>query len=228
MQRILVASGNAKKLHELRTLCADLPVELLAPTDVNAPLPDVIEDGNTFAANAGKKALEFAEFAAEHLGDDVWALADDSGLSVDHLGGLPGVHSARFAEMYSDGFTAEDADRVLPQFDGVDGDNNVLLLQRLHEVAEAERGGAFHCVIAVAHAGQVMIEVEGEVRGRILRKPQGEAGFGYDPLFFHEPSGVAFAELSLEQKSQVSHRGIAVGKLRQALKSLLQTPPSHR
>ncbi|NQU50542.1 MAG: non-canonical purine NTP pyrophosphatase [Planctomycetes bacterium] len=207
MQRILVASGNAKKLHELRTLCSDLPVEIFAPADVNAQLPDVVEDGDTFSANARKKALEFADFAAEYLGPDVWALADDSGLSVDYLDGAPGVHSARFAGIHGD-----------------DEANNALLLKRLNHVDNEQRGAAFHCVIAVAHRGSILIEAEGQVRGQILRTPQGEDGFGYDPLFFHPLSGVCFAQLSMQQKAKVSHRGIAVSKLRQAIKSLLDQP----
>ena len=218
MQRILVASGNAKKLAELSRLCDELPVEILSPADLMGDLPDVVEDADTFAGNAAKKALAFAQVAAEQLGKDVWALADDSGLCVDHLNGEPGVHSARFAELYQ-----TPAEAIPPTVDP-DSANNTLLLNRLDGIAESQRGAAFHCCICLAHNQEVLLTVNGSVRGKILAAPQGQDGFGYDPLFFHPSIGVTFAELSASGKAAVSHRGQAVGELRKALESLLGSP----
>lgn len=217
---ILLASGNAKKLAELRNLCSDLPVRILAPSDLPGDLPDVEEDRPDFVGNAIKKAISASETAAAQLGSDVWALADDSGLSVDALDGAPGVYSARYASRM------EAMDRGQEPNQGIlgnskDGDNNARLLQDLAAVPDAERGAAFHCVLALARAGQVLCTVEGKVEGTILREADGAGGFGYDPLFFHPPSGTTFARLGAEQKAAVSHRGEAVRKLHAKLKGLL-------
>ena len=209
MQRILVASGNRKKLAELQELCADLPVRLLSPADLPEGLPEVEEDGATFFDNAEKKALSAAAAARQQLGEDdgeIWALADDSGLLVDALEGAPGVYSARFAGV---------------EGEGRDAANNALLLQKLAGLPPESRGAAFWCVIAVARAGELLFAVEGSVRGRILDAPAGAGGFGYDPLFYHEPSGAAFAELTPDRKAAVSHRGQAVHRLRNVLESVL-------
>lgn len=205
MQRLLVASGNAKKLQELRALCAGLPVEVLGPESLPGGLPEVEEDGATFAANAEKKA-HAAVAAAAAQGLQVWALADDSGLCVEALNGAPGVRSARFAGV-------EGPDR--------DAANNALLLERLRGLPPERRGAAFHCALALAGAPGLLILAEGSVRGRILESPDGEAGFGYDPLFHHPESGCSFARLSAAAKAAVSHRGRAMKILRDHLSVLL-------
>jgi XTP/dITP diphosphohydrolase len=250
-QRILLASGNAKKLAELRALCAELPVKILSPQDLPRGLPDVIEDGDTFLANAQKKALAAAKVAADQIGEDVWALADDSGLCVDALDGAPGVYSARFALLDENGRDDGCIDGNAP-----DGANNKKLLRKLDGLSGAERGAAFHCVIVVARAGgrggngggnggagrggdegecdggndqanrlagEELFHVEGSVRGRILEVADGEQGFGYDPLFWHEESGCSFARLSGERKAMVSHRGQAVRQLREVLMNHFET-----
>jgi len=220
-QRILLASGNAKKLAELRALCAELPVEILSPADLPEGLPEVVEDGATFVANATKKALAAADVAARQLGEDVWALADDSGLCVDALDGAPGVFSARYAGMAD---TPGDGPAVDAPGDGgncADGDNNARLLRELDGVPTELRGAAFFCVIVVAHAGRVLFSVDGSVRGRILTAADGVDGFGYDPLFWHQESGTTFARLSGAEKASVSHRGAAVAKLRAELAAAL-------
>jgi XTP/dITP diphosphohydrolase len=206
MQRILIASGNAKKLVELQAMCAGLPVELLGPADLPQGLPEVEEDAPDFLGNAAKKAMAFAAAAAEQVGAEVWAMADDSGLCVDALDGAPGVHSARFAGV-------EDAGRDMA--------NNALLLARLDGLPPEDRGAAFRCVIAVAHGDQLLFAVEGEAPGRILEAPEGAGGFGYDPLFYHEASGCSFARLDHAAKAAVSHRGEAVAKLRRVLETVL-------
>jgi len=205
MQRLLVASGNAKKLQELRALCAGLPLEVLGPEALPAGLPEVEEDGATFAVNAAKKALSAARAAADQ-GLDLWALADDSGLCVDALQGAPGVRSARFAGV---------------EGPGRDAANNALLLERLREVPPERRGAEFRCVLAVADARKLLFGAEGAVRGRILEAPDGEGGFGYDPIFYHAGSGTSFARLSAAAKAAAGHRGQAMAALRAQLETAL-------
>ena len=204
-QRILLASSNSKKLAELQSLCEDLDVDILSPSDIDTELPDVIEDGDDFLANASKKAIEFSEFASKHLGDDVWTLADDSGLCVDYLDGAPGIYSARYA--------ADDGPRR-------DQSNNDKLLSEMKNATGDQRTAAFWCVIAVAHQGQVLFAVEGSVNGNILHEADGEGGFGYDPLFYHVESSSSFSSLTPAEKSRVSHRGQAIARLRNVLESV--------
>jgi XTP/dITP diphosphohydrolase len=196
-QRILIASGNAKKLAELRAICQSLPIEILGPEALSGGLPEVDEDQPDFVGNAKKKALSAAQ-AAQELGADVWALADDSGLCVDALQGRPGVHSARYA-----GIDDETRDYA----------NNQKLLKELDGLAREERKAQFQCVIAIAHQDQILFHVHGTAQGHILEAPEGVDGFGYDPLFYHGGSGRTFACLSGQEKAQVSHRGQAVAKL---------------
>ncbi|MDP6963454.1 MAG: RdgB/HAM1 family non-canonical purine NTP pyrophosphatase [Planctomycetota bacterium] len=204
-RKIFVASGNSKKLSELRSLCSDLGVEVLSPADADANLPQVTEDGDSFLENATKKAIAFSEFAVQQFGEDVWALADDSGLCVDYLDGAPGVHSARYANDNS-------ANR--------DQSNNLKLLRELSEANGDQRTASFWCVIAVAHAGELLFAVEGSVNGTILQNLDGDGGFGYDPLFYHVESASSFANLAPEQKAKVSHRGQAIARLRNVLESV--------
>jgi XTP/dITP diphosphohydrolase len=201
---LLLATGNAKKQVELRHLLAALDVRLLTPEDVGG-LPEVDEDQPTFGGNAAKKALS----AAHHTGR--WALADDSGLEVDHLAGAPGVRSARYAGSPCD-----------------DAANNEKLLLELAGVPEAERGARFVCALALARPdGTLATELEGEALGRILCSPRGERDFGYDPLFLFTEEGFAetgrgFAELAPEAKSRVSHRGRALARLIEVIGSLIE------
>jgi XTP/dITP diphosphohydrolase len=198
---ILLASGNAKKIAELRALLAPLGVRVLVPADVGG-IRDVEEDGATFAANARKKARAAA------LAIGRWALADDSGLEVDALGGAPGVLSARFAGGHGD-----------------DAANNRLLLERLAGVPREKRGARFVCAIALADpSGHIDFEAVGSARGRILDAPRGERDFGYDPLFLFTEEGTiatgrGFAELSADEKAAVSHRGRALRRLLEHLTS---------
>jgi len=193
--RLLLATGNANKIAELRALLAPLGHEVVIPTDVGG-LPEVDEDRPTFAGNAAKKAVSAARAA------EMWALADDSGLEVDHLGGTPGVHSARFAGPDADGAR-----------------NNAKLLADLAGVPADGRGARFVCVLVLARPdGEVVAEIEGVARGRILDEERGAGGFGYDPLFLFTEEGFAatgrgFAELTREEKSAVSHRGRALREL---------------
>ena len=200
--RILLASGNRKKHRELAAVLAPLGVTVVTPDEVGG-LPEVDEDRPTFAGNAAKKAVSAARATGE------WSLADDSGLCVDALDGAPGVHSARYA--------GEPCD---------DERNNELLLERLADVPAERRRARFVCALALARPdGELAFEAEGEAHGRILFERRGTRDFGYDPLFeFTEDglpqAGSSFAELDLDDKAAVSHRGRALRELAAALPAL--------
>jgi len=193
---LLFGSTNPGKLRELRRLVAGLPLRVLSPDELGRPLPEVEEDGATFEENAAKKAAEWARFAGLH------AVADDSGLCVDALGGAPGVRSARWSEELRPG--------ALPR-DVRDEANNDLLLARLDGRPDAERGAEYRAVLVLAAPdGGVLAVVRGVCRGRIGRERRGAGGFGYDPLFHPEADpGRTMAELPPEAKDAISHRGAA-------------------
>lgn len=202
MHRLLIASENRKKLAELTRLLAPLGFEVSLPSSIGG-LPKVEEDRPTFRGNAEKKASSAARASG------LWSLADDSGLEVDALGGAPGVLSARFAGRHGD-----------------DAANNELLLAKLADVPESRRGARFVCALALARPdGSIALTIEGAAHGRILFAPRGDGDFGYDPLFlFTEPgfaqTGKGFAELSLDEKSTISHRGRALAELVRRLREL--------
>lgn len=189
---VFLASRNQKKLAEMeRILRAHLPgVRVLGLDDVT-PYDEPVEDQNTFSGNALLKAR--AGFAATGLP----SIADDSGLCVDELNGMPGVLSARWSGLPKD-----------------DDRNNRLLLDQLHDVPDERRSAQFRCVVAFCHAGGEL-EVAGEMRGRVIREVRGEGGFGYDVLFVADdtPDGRTSAELSVEEKDAISHRGKALRAL---------------
>jgi len=184
-----LASTNAGKLREFRQAgnSSGISVE---PVPGAQNLPPCVEDGATFEENARKKAVYYSAYV-EGL-----VFADDSGLSVDALGGAPGVHSARFA-----GPTADDAA------------NNHKLLRELRPFPAPQRAAHYVCVIALAERGRILAVTEGRVDGVVLEAPRGSGGFGYDPLFFYPPLGKTFAELRPEEKFPVSHRGEAFREL---------------
>ena len=198
---IVVATSNEGKLNELRRLLGNLPVQLLSATSVLGEPFQVNEDGFTFESNAVKKAK--AACAATGL----YALADDSGLEVEALGGRPGVRSARFAHERA-----------------TDAENNAALLRELEQVDEGARSARFRCVLSLVdpwHESDVHV-AEGSCEGSIARAPRGSRGFGYDPLFLVSgQGGKAMAELSEAEKNQVSHRGRAVQALRSVLFELI-------
>ncbi len=193
-------TANRKKLEELRGLFAGLGVEWKTLGEFPNALR-VEEDGDTFAANARKKAVE----QARHLGH--WVLGEDSGLEVEALGGLPGVLSARFSGP-----------------DATDASNNRLLLARLGSTPLEQRTARFVCHMALADPqGTVRAESEGVCRGRIAWEPRGAAGFGYDPLFEVVEYHRTFGELGLAVKSLLSHRARAARALWPALAYLIDT-----
>ena len=189
MPVLVVATGNAGKLAECAAFLTPAGYEVLDLAAIPDAAP-VEETGSTFEENARLKAEAYS-LHTPHL-----VLADDSGLEVDALGGAPGVHSARYG-----GPELSDPERC------------TLLLAELSGVPDAERTARFRCVLAVARAGRTLATFDGVVDGVLLRAPRGANGFGYDPIFFHPPSGRAFAELPGEEKQQVSHRGQALRRL---------------
>ena len=186
---IVIATRNKGKIAEIRELLKDFPVIIKSLKDFG-PIPEVVEDGETFEENAYKKA----SFTARVLG--IPALADDSGLMVEALDGAPGVHSARFA-----GPHATDQERCRK------------LLETMRD--EEKRAAAFFCVISFAVPTGPALTYEGRCDGLLTREPQGENGFGYDPIFFFPPLEKTFAQLSREEKSRVSHRGKALRELKE-------------
>lgn len=194
MTTLVIASGNAGKVREFAALLADLGLH-------TQPQPEgleVEETGSSFAENAHLKAVAVAQATGQ------WALADDSGLSVDALGGAPGVHSARYA-----GSDAARIERLLRELLGA-----------------GSRKAQFTAALALANpAGEVVLEVEGICPGTILEAPRGESGFGYDPVFFVQEAGLTFAEMPHSQKAELGHRGRAFAALKPRLQALLKTSP---
>ncbi|KJS18539.1 MAG: purine NTP phosphatase [Peptococcaceae bacterium BRH_c4b] len=183
--RLVLATRNRGKVNELAELLSPLGVEVLS-LDNFPGVPEVEEDGDTFKANALKKALT----VSLHTGEI--ALADDSGLEVDYLGGAPGVHSARFAGVGRD-----------------DLENNEKLLRLMKNVPPEKRTARFRCVVALATPEGRTFTTEGACEGIIGNSPRGGEGFGYDPLFVVPEFGKTFAELDMETKNRISHRGRA-------------------
>jgi XTP/dITP diphosphohydrolase len=197
--RIYAATTSQGKLRDFRTAAAahELSIEPLSKLD-EIPAPE--EDGLTFAENAQLKAVYYSRFAPGQL-----VLADDSGLEVDVLGGAPGVRSARFAA---------DAGFVHAlNGNEIDARNNRFLLRRLEGVAVGQRTARYRCVLAVARDGVVLHTAEGAVEGMILAAMRGTGGFGYDPLFYLPALDRTMAEIDLETKHTLSHRGRAIAAL---------------
>jgi len=188
--KLLIATGNPHKLQEIRAILSHPGVELLGMDDV-PEMPDVVEDQDTFEGNAAKKAREIGAFA------NMWALADDSGLEVDALGGAPGIYSARYA--------GEPADYAR---------NNAKLLEELAGVAN--RSARFRCVIALAAPDGRTRTVEGRCEGHIIDELRGEEGFGYDPLFVPQGHTMTFAQMPADLKNSISHRAEALRAAREA------------
>lgn len=193
-QTLVLASNNAGKLRELGGLLSPLGFQIQPQGELG--VPEAEEPAITFLENALIKARHAARLTG------MPALADDSGLAVDALRGAPGVRSARFA-----GDNATDAD------------NNARLLKLLADVPENERGATFHCVLVyLEHADSpTPLVCHGRWRGRILTEPRGRGGFGYDPLFFVPDHQCSAAELPAGEKARISHRGLALKGLLQAL-----------
>lgn len=195
MDRIVLATRNAHKVLEVQRIFADagIPVEILG-TETFSDLPDIAETGSTFAQNA----LIKARAVSAHTG--LPAMADDSGLCVDALNGMPGIFSARWAGGHGD-----------------DVANLKLLLGQLADVPDQRRGASFHCAAALVTADGTERICEGILEGRIIRVPRGANGFGYDPIFVPHGHDITTAEMSAEQKDAISHRGQAFRALSESI-----------
>jgi len=195
---IVLSSRNRKKSREVAEILAPWEIDVLSVADF-AQVGEVVEDGQTFADNAAKKACEPARLLSR------WTIGEDSGLMVDALGGAPGVYSARYS---GEGATDEK--------------NNQKLLAELRGVPPEKRTAAYICSVAIADpTGTVRLRAEGSCRGVIIDEPRGENGFGYDPYFLIREYHRTFGELSALVKHQISHRARAFAILAPQLKSLL-------
>ena len=203
LQTLLIATRNPGKVVEFEQLLAGGGLACVG-LDRFAPLSEVDETGHTFTANASLKASAYA------AGARCWAVADDSGLEVDALGGAPGVVSARWAGLHGAADDGGGDGRPV----STDAANNALLLRQLADVPDDQRTARFVCVLALADpAGRLVMTARETFEGSILRQPRGEHGFGYDPLFYVPSMGKSSAELSPGQKHAISHRGRALRRL---------------
>lgn len=196
LPKLLLATNNAGKVREYRSLLEGIPFELVTPADLGIDMA-VAENGATYEENARIKASAFAKESR------LLTLADDSGLEVDALNGEPGVLSARYA-----GEAASDADRVN------------YLLDKLKNAPKEERTARFCCVIAIAKVDGSVEFCNGECTGVITFSPRGENGFGYDPIFYFPELGKTMAELPFDLKNRISHRGKAAQKARIILQKI--------
>lgn len=190
--RLVIATKNKHKLQEIKAILGELPGYEIVSLENYPDVPEVVEDQETFVGNAHKKALETAAFLNEVV------VADDSGLSVDALNGEPGVYSARYA---GPGATYKELCQKL--------------LTNLKNVGQ--RSAHFTTVIAVAKPNQILQTLEGICEGEIIQEMRGTNGFGYDPVFYYQPLNKTFAEMSEQEKNQISHRARALVKLKQYL-----------
>ena len=193
---LILATTNKNKVKEFQEMLKDFPIEIRSLGDFG-PLPEAIEDGETFDDNAYKKAIHTAKI----LG--LPAIADDSGLEVEALDGAPGVYSARYAgDKATD---SENVDKLLEEMKGV-----------------KNRKATFRCVVSIAVPSGPALTYEGHCDGVLLEERRGESGFGYDPVFYFEDLGKTFAECTMEEKNQVSHRGKALAELKTEFSQVLK------
>lgn len=196
--KIVLATGNQGKVNELGAILDDLGVAVLSLKDF-PQIGDIVEDGSTFEENAIIKARTVSDTV------NMIAVADDSGLEVDYLDGAPGIFSARFAGEGKN-----------------DSDNNRKLLSLLEGVPDERRGARFRCVIAISTPQGELYTTEGICEGLIGHRLEGDKGFGYDPLFFLPQYNLTFAQLDLDLKNRISHRGRALAKAKTVLKGIIE------
>jgi len=203
VQKLLIATGNPGKVKELRVLLEGLDVELVTPKEIGLDL-EVVEDGQTYEENAGKKALEYSQASG------LVCLADDSGLEVEALNGAPGLYSARYHPLPN----ATDADRRIYMLKNLDG-------------KPRPWNAHFHATVAIgvpdkhASGAASLLFADGNCYGEIIPEERGENGFGYDPIFFIPEVNCTMAELSMQQKNRLSHRALAVKNALPLLKKVL-------
>ena len=195
--RIIFATSNEGKMKEVRMILADLGLEILSLKEAGIHA-DIVEDGKTFEENAGIKASAIQKLAGGIV------LADDSGLEVDYLGGAPGIYSARYM--------GEDTSYDI---------KNQAIIDKLEKAVDDERSARFVCAIAAALPDGEMLTTRGTIEGRIGYEIIGDGGFGYDPIFYLPERGLTTAQLSAEEKNEISHRGRALRAMKTMLKEKL-------
>lgn len=194
MKKVIFATGNQGKMKEIREILGDLDIELLSLKDAGIQA-DIVEDGKTFEENAQIKAKTICDLTGEIV------LADDSGLEIDYLNKEPGIYSARYM--------GEDTSYRI---------KNANLIERLNGVPDEKRTARFVCAIAAAFPDGTMKTVRATMEGRIGYEEKGENGFGYDPIFYLPEYGCTSAELSMEEKNKISHRGKALRLIKDELR----------
>ena len=194
MKKVIFATGNEGKMKEIREILGDLDIELRSLKDAGIHA-DIVEDGKTFEENAQIKARAIEKLTGEIV------LADDSGLEIDYLNGEPGIYSARYM--------GEDTSYRI---------KNANLIQRLDGVTDEKRTARFVCAIAAAFPDGTMKTVRAAMEGRIGYEERGENGFGYDPIFYLPEYGCSSAEISMEEKNKISHRGKALRAIKDVLR----------
>ena len=197
--KIIFATGNKNKMTEIRQILRDLGMEILSMKEAGVDI-DIVEDGKSFEENAMIKASAIAELP-EVRATDAIVLADDSGLEIDYLNKEPGIYSARYM--------GEDTSYHI---------KNANLIERLEGVPDEKRTARFVCAIAAAFPDGTMKTVRAAMEGRIGHKESGENGFGYDPIFYLPEYGCTSAELSMEEKNKISHRGKALRAIKDELR----------
>lgn len=200
MKQLLIATNNKGKVKELQDLLKDTGIELITPAQIDLDL-DVLEDGDTYAENASKKAIAFAQASG------LISLADDSGLEVDALNSAPGLYSARYGSQNGEKLS--------------DKDRRVHLIQNLQDKPRPWTA-RFHATIAVATSNGETHLAEGYCEGEIIPEERGTGGFGYDPIFLLSELGKTMAELSMEEKNRLSHRARAVMNARPIIRTLFK------
>ncbi|KAB3529614.1 XTP/dITP diphosphatase [Alkaliphilus pronyensis] len=199
-QVAVIATGNLHKLDEIKKILTDFPLEIKSMKDVELDNLEIVEDGKTFEENA----LIKARIVMEKTG--CLTIADDSGLEVDSLNNQPGIYSARFAGEH-----------------GNDNKNNQKLLEMMKDIPKENRSARFVCAMAVVFPNKEELVLRGECEGYIGLQAKGSNGFGYDPLFIVPQFNLTFAELGEEKKNEISHRAVALQKLKQLLQIKLRS-----
>jgi XTP/dITP diphosphohydrolase len=203
MKKLIIASNNQGKINEIKKVLNDMPINVFSLKDIGLDI-DVEEDGITFEENAKKKSEEIYKELIKRGENNFIVMSDDSGLEVEYLNGEPGVYSARYAGEH-----------------GNDKKNNEKLLLNLKGVSYDNRSARFVCQLALINDKNIYKSVTGTVNGYILEEERGYDGFGYDPLFLYEPLNKTFAELTIDEKNDISHRGIALKKISAVIKAFL-------
>ena len=203
VKKLILASNNKGKIDEIKKILSNMKIEVFSLKEMGIDI-DVVEDGETFEENAKKKCSEIYKELIRRKEKNFIVIADDSGLEVEFLNNEPGVYSARYAGEH-----------------GNDKKNNEKLILNLKDVPYKERKARFICQLALINENNEYRGVTASVEGYILEEETGGDGFGYDPLFYYDPLGKTFSEMTMEEKNKISHRGIALEEMKKTIEELL-------